>query len=196
MRKVVPDTALLIPESAKKVFAGQIFDVYQWLQTMFDGSTETFEMLKRPDTVQVIAVKDNQIVLVHDEQPGRSARLHFPGGRADEDDSWLAAAQRELKEETGMSFKTWRLIDVQQPVPKIEWFVPWFLATDFDNQTEQQLDSGEKIEVIVKDFSAIHKLILDEHEPTMTYAIPLFRRLASLEELLKLPEYAGQTVDR
>ncbi len=36
-----------IPPNAKRVFKGIIFDVYQWQQKMFDGSKETFEMLKR-----------------------------------------------------------------------------------------------------------------------------------------------------
>ena len=31
-----------LPEQAKKVFDGEIFDVYQWDQEMYDGSTETF----------------------------------------------------------------------------------------------------------------------------------------------------------
>lgn len=35
-----------LPPQAKKVFTGQIFDVYQWEQEMYDGSFETFEMLK------------------------------------------------------------------------------------------------------------------------------------------------------
>ena len=56
MRKFVPATAKLIPEEAKKVFQGEIFAVYQWPQEMFDGSFATFEMLRRADTVKILAV--------------------------------------------------------------------------------------------------------------------------------------------
>ena len=87
MKKTVPDGAILIPDNGTKVFKGNIFDVYQWPQTMFGGSTKTFEMLWRPDTVQIIGVKDDKIVLVKDEQPGRSVRTHFPGGRTDDTDT-------------------------------------------------------------------------------------------------------------
>jgi hypothetical protein len=73
MRKTLPSNAALIPDNASLAFKGQIFDVYQWPQIMFDGSTKTFEMLKRPDTVQIILVRDNKILLVEDEQP---AGLH------------------------------------------------------------------------------------------------------------------------
>src|SRR6185369_15622192 len=122
MKKVVPERASLIPDNATKAFAGQIFDVYQWPQELFDGTKATFEMLKRPDTVQILAIKDGKVVLVHDEQPGRPVQLHFPGGRVDpEDASWLEAAQRELREETGLSFKNWKMITVKQPIIKIEW---------------------------------------------------------------------------
>ncbi len=54
MNKTVPDDAILIPDSAKRMFEGIIFDVYQWKQTQFDGTTRDFEMLKRPDTVVIL----------------------------------------------------------------------------------------------------------------------------------------------
>src|SRR5487761_1525106 len=101
MKKLIPPNAILIPDNATQVFEGQSLDVYQWLQKMCDGSTKTFEMLKRPDTVQIVAIKDGKIVMVDDEQPNRAACVHFPGGILDKDDvSWLAAAKRELVEET------------------------------------------------------------------------------------------------
>lgn len=53
-----------IPSEATKVFDGVIFDVYQWQQKMFDGSIETFEMLKRVSTVGIIAIKDDKLALL------------------------------------------------------------------------------------------------------------------------------------
>lgn len=50
-----------IPINARRVFKGIIFDVYQWEQKMFDGNFKTFEMLKRPNTVEIIAIRDNKI---------------------------------------------------------------------------------------------------------------------------------------
>jgi ADP-ribose diphosphatase len=197
MKKILPTSAILIPDNASKVFSGQIFDVYQWPQKMFDGSTKTFELLKRSDTTQIIVVQDGKLFLVNDEQPGRSPRLHFPGGRADEDNSWHEAAVRELLEETGLVCKNLKLIDVVQPVPKIEWFVPWFVATDILSHKAQKLDAdGEKIEVIQKSFEDIRELVLKGREPTMQYATGLFLRCKTLDDLLNLPEFQGEEVDR
>lgn len=55
-----------IPPSAKKVFSGQIYDIYQWQQKMFDGSIETFEAAQRENVVTIIPIIDDTI-LVQDE---------------------------------------------------------------------------------------------------------------------------------
>jgi len=82
MKKIVPINAVLIPDSAERVFEGKIYDVYQWPQRLYDGSTATFEMLRRPDTVQTIGVVGDKIIVLNDEQPNRGARLSFVGGES------------------------------------------------------------------------------------------------------------------
>lgn len=197
MKKILPPSPILVPDNAKLVFKGEIFNVYQWSQKMFDGSEATFELLRRSDTVQVIAVKGDKIILVDDEQPDRASRIHFPGGRVDKDDeSWEASARRELLEETGLSFRQWRLVYVQQPIPKVEWFVPWFIACDLESEVPQKLDNGEKIKVLLKDFDTVRSAILNSNESTLNYALPLFAGLQTLDELLALPEFRGQEADR
>ena len=69
MKKIVPSNAVLIPRHAKRVFKGEIFEVYQWPQEMFDGSIKTFEMVRRPDTVATIAVIEDKIIVLEEEQP-------------------------------------------------------------------------------------------------------------------------------
>lgn len=190
MRTVIPDNAKLLPENAKCVFKGEIFDVYQWPQQMFDGTTETFEMLKRADTIKVIAIKDDKIVVLHEQQPDSPSFIDIPGGRHDHDDETeLQAAQRELLEETGMKFKTWKLLSVTQPHTKIDWFVYIFLATDFESQTEQKLDAGEKIEVQLYDFE---KLITLLKNPKNRY-LPkeVLKKAGDINGLENFPEYSS-----
>jgi len=61
----------MIPKHAKRVFTGEFFEVFNWPQKMFDGTTRTFERLKRRDGVSIIAAVNNKIVVLRQKQPGR-----------------------------------------------------------------------------------------------------------------------------
>jgi ADP-ribose pyrophosphatase len=196
MKKVIPDDAVLIPDQAERVFEGMIFDVYQWPQQLFDGSEHTFEMLKRPDTVVVIAVAGDKVLVVDDEQPHFGSRQSFPGGRVDTSDGSIqAAAEREVREETGYSFKNWRLIKVRQPYLKVEWFVYLWLAWDVADKQPQHPDAGEKIEVHELGFDELRQRVLSK-AGYLGESLSLWENIGSLEQLLKLPEFSGRTVDR
>jgi ADP-ribose pyrophosphatase len=191
MRTIIPKDARLIPNDAVRVFEGVIFDVYQWHQQMFDGSFATFEMMKRPDTIVVIPVKDDKLVVIEQEQPGHSAFYDFPGGRHDVDsEDELSAAKRELLEETGMVFETWKLVDVSQPVFKLEWFIYTFIATDFKTQTEQDLDSGEKVSIRLEEFDSAKQLSVSPKSRNM--AKELLSDLNTLDDLVNLPVYDNE----
>lgn len=145
--RILPKDAHLVPPEAERVFEGEIYDVYHWPQKLFDGSVKTFEMLKRPDTVMIIALDESGQVIVNDEeQPGGIVRKnHLPVGRMEPGESPLAAAQRELHEETGWEFGDWELLDVVQMEKKIEWFTYLFIARRALRRSTQNLDTGERI---------------------------------------------------
>ncbi len=186
IRRYTPENAKPIPQQATKVFAGTIYDVYQWEQAMFDGSTKTFEMLKRPDTVEVIGVVDGKILLNDELQPDRTERfLAIPGGRHDEpQEDELQAAKREMREETGYEFQNWKLVAASQDQPKIDRIVYVFLATDPITQGEQQLDAGEQITVRAMSLDEIQNY---DSEPELLYCPHILREVASLDNLLNLP---------
>lgn len=190
MRTIIPKNAKLVPANAERVFKGQIFDVYQWPQKMFDDSIETFEMIKRTDTVKILAIRDDKIVVLNEEQPTQPMFIDIPSGRHEhEDETELQAAQRELLEETGMKFSNWRLIGVEQPHSKIDWFVYMYLATGFESQTEQKLDPGEKITVHLKGLSELKNLLNDPKNRYLPKAI--LERVNTIEDLKNYPEYTG-----
>jgi 8-oxo-dGTP pyrophosphatase MutT (NUDIX family) len=196
MKKVIPADAVLVPDTAACVFNGQIFDVYQWPQTLYDGSRATFEMLKRPDTVSVIGIVDGKLLVIDDEQPHVGNRSSFPGGRVDADDSGtLAAAQREVHEETGYLFDNWRLLRVWQPHGKLEWFIYLYLAWDGRRDGEPHLDAGERITVHLRNFAEVKELVITK-SGYLGEALEIFEGLDCLEQLLALPEFTGQEVDR
>lgn len=190
MRTIIPANAKLIPKDAERVFSGKIFDVYQWQQEMFDGSFETFEMLKRPDTVKILAIKDSRLLIVEEQQPNTQVFFDIPSGRHDnENENELEAAKRELLEETGMKFNTWKLIKVEQPYTKIDWFVYTYVASDFVSQTDQSLDNGEKIIVHQKTFEEV--LELSKSPQNRYLPVELLDKAGSVDNILKLSEYSG-----
>ncbi len=150
-----------LPENAKKVFEGQIFDVWQWEQKMFDGSTEIFERVKRPNTAQVIATRDDKILIQKQEQPDKNGFYYsLPGGRCDDgpNEDPLAAAKRELLEETGYVSNDWVLWHEETPLAKVIWTIYTFLARDCKKEKEPHLDAGEKIENIWVGFDEFLKM--------------------------------------
>lgn len=142
-----------IPPQAKKVFTGQIFDVYQWEQTMFDGSTETFEMLQRPNMVQILTVVEDKILVIQEEQPNMPQVTSIPGGRQDAEDATpLEAAKRELEEETGYTSTEWSELFLWEPHRKIAMKQYCFLAKHATQTGVQQLDPGERISSTIISF--------------------------------------------
>ena len=134
-----------IPKHAKKVFKGVIFDVYQWKQDMFDGSTETFEAVKRPNTIEVIPVLGDKIILADQQQPNNNKHLSFFGGRQEEGEEPIDTAKRELLEEGGLESNDWELLEVYDPLFKLEWNVYVFVARNCVKTQDQKLDPGERI---------------------------------------------------
>lgn len=137
-----------IPKNAKKVFEGVIFDVYQWEQEMFDGTFETFEMLSRVNTIQIIATAGDKILLAHQSQPTKEDFYSLFGGRAEKGEQPLETAKRELLEESGLRSSDWELLKIYNPMHKIDWEVYLFVARNCKKVAEQKLDTGEKIETI------------------------------------------------
>jgi 8-oxo-dGTP pyrophosphatase MutT (NUDIX family) len=134
-----------MPPNAKLAFKGKIFEVWQWEQELFDGSTATFERLKRPDTATVIPVVGDKILLLDEQQPGTDVFLSFPGGRCDEGEDPLVAGKRELMEETGYESAEWELWSDAQPSGKIEWTMYTYIARDCTKTGELALDPGERV---------------------------------------------------
>lgn len=195
MRKVIPTDASLIPAGAQCVFKGKIFDVYHWDQELFDGSFAVFEMLKRPDTATVIAVVDDKIVVLEDEQPNRGVKLTFPGGRFDEDDeTTTAAAQRELHEEVGLTLPHWKLVEVRQPQAKNEWFIHTFVAWGDPVWEEAHVDGGERIKMELKKLADVKQLVA-ENKGFLGENSRLFDHCETIDDVIAISEYQGVFVD-
>ena len=159
MEIIRPRSKQPIPENARKVFAGKVFDVYQWEQKLFDGSVAIFEKLKRADTVVVFPVlPDGNILLTEQEHPGKEPFVGATGGGVEPGEDVLAAAKRELLEESGYVADRFVLWDAQHPASKIDWVVYTFIAKGLKQVAGPSLDPGERIKLKPVSFEELLRL--------------------------------------
>lgn len=191
MKITRPKSKQPIPASAKRVFKGEIFDVYQWPQKMYDGSMQTFEKIKRTDTVSIIPVtEDGKIILAKQQQPARKPYTGLIAGQLEPKERPLAGAKRELLEETGYSAKDWIFLDAVQPIGKIEWVAYYFIAKGCKKITNQNLDSGEKINLLYLDFDEFVKIVLEESDSN-TLKIELLEAKLNPKKMRALKKLMG-----
>ncbi len=142
-----------IPKSAKQVFKGTVFDVYQWKQKLFNGKHKIFEVAVRQSTISVIATIKDKIVVLHMQQPRTPWYYTLPGGYIDvPGETPRQAALRELLEETGLKpkrFKLWRVYNEHSRMVSKHYF---YIAQDCKKVSEIKPDGGEKIKVYLKSF--------------------------------------------
>ena len=166
-----------MPENAKKVFDGVIFDVYQWEQEMYDGSMEIFEKLKKKsDTANVIAfTEEGKVIVLEQEQPAKGKFFSLPGGMLEGGETPGEGARRELLEETGYVPRELELWHSIQLISKIDWRIYFFIAKRCKKVSEQKLDNGEKIKVHLVDFEEFVEMIFSEKIKSSEFIMKFFK---------------------
>lgn len=148
------------------VYEGKIFTVYRDTLRNVDGSEMLREVVIHPDSVAVVAVDDDdQVVLVRQyRHPVGAELLELPAGLMDEpDESPLQVAQRELAEETGLSADAWLVLLQQHPTPGMSnERVCIYLAQGLHRAVgEHQRDADEDLDVVRMPFATAVQEVRD-----------------------------------
>jgi ADP-ribose pyrophosphatase len=139
--------------SSQEVLKGVFLHAFRDTVLLPDGHSATREYVIHPGAVMVIALLTDahgQLRVVLERQfryPVGQVMIEFPAGKLDPQESVLACAQRELREETGYSAREWARAGVMHPVISYstEFIDIWF-ARDLV-LGERRLDEGEFLDV-------------------------------------------------
>ena len=141
-----------------------------------------YYVLEYSDWVNVLAItKDKKFLMIRQYRHGSATtNYEFCGGCVDADDeSPLAAAQRELLEETGYGNGKWRLNMKLSANPSTSnnWTYN-FIAEDVELIGTQNLDGGECISVHLLSLDEIKELLFNNEIIQSVHVAALWKYLA------------------
>ena len=150
--------------SSKVVFRGRVFEVTRDRVREPNGVTATREVIRHSGSVVILAVDETggEPCVLLERQYRYAAQdymLELPAGRIDPGESALAAAKRELLEETGYTARRWKKVLFFYPSPGfLEETMTVFLASGL-RSGKAQPEADEKIEHDLMPLSTISNWI-------------------------------------
>lgn len=144
------------------VFRGRLCTVEHRTATYPDGIRKVFEHVRRVPTVSILPLDARgRVLLIHEYRESRGRwRWSIPGGRVDPGQSPRAAAQRELREETGYRAQNLRHFWSQSRMGYLDWPLAIYLAIGLVRDPLPQ-DHGEEIDVVPTPLRKAYRMALD-----------------------------------
>jgi ADP-ribose pyrophosphatase len=137
-----------------------------------------YEIADTPDAVAIVALDaQKRAVLVSQRRVATGAKLlELPAGLVDEGEEPLAAAQRELREETGLHGGSWRELASFWTSPGfVNERVSVFVAEGLE-EGEPEPDEGEDIEIVRWTLPEVEARLHEMEDATTLIGLLLYLR--------------------
>ncbi|MEI3596775.1 MULTISPECIES: NUDIX hydrolase [unclassified Oceanobacillus] len=161
----------------EKIYEGKIIDLQVDDVVLPDGEKAKREIVKHPGAVAIIPItKDKKIVFVKQyRKPLEKTLVEIPAGKLDDNEQPLAAAIRELEEETGYTTKELNFVTSFYTSPGFADELIYIYITDTLEKLETpvQGDDDEFIEIIELTLDEAKQYVEEEkiHDAKTNYAI-------------------------
>lgn len=178
------------PILKKPLFKTRVFEVFEVSSLSPDGVKKEFISLNAPQwiiVVPTIKIKgEEHFIMVEQWRHGsETLTAEFPGGVADLGETPLAAAKRELLEETGKQAEKIKLAASVFPNPAImQNKCHIFLAECSANTQEQNLDEDEFLNCFTK---PVNSVIEQMGQPPFDHALMCTALMLYMKDKLKTP---------
>ena len=171
--------------SAKVVFKGKVFSVFRDEVIEPTGVKNVREVIRHNGSVVILAVDESKNPadpdVILERQYRHAARqflLELPAGRVEPGESTLAAAKREMIEETGYRAKRWTLLTKYFASPGFlgEWMQIYLAREIRDGKAQPEAD--EQIDVVRMPLSEALRLVAENkiHDGKTLIGLMLYDR--------------------
>ncbi|MBP2077793.1 NUDIX hydrolase [Oceanobacillus polygoni] len=171
---------------SEQVFNGKIINLQVDDVTLPNGKTAKRELVKHPGAVAVIPItKDNKIIFVEQyRKPLEKSLIEIPAGKLDSNENPLAAAVRELEEETGYTTNDLSFVTSFYTSPGFADELVHIYVTDqlVKMENPPQGDDDEFVEVLELTLDEAKEYVVEEriHDAKTNYAILYLHALGRL----------------
>ena len=145
------------------IYDGKIIRVEKDVIELEDGHRSTREVVFNSGGVCVLAfTEDNKVILVKQfRYPSKEELFELPGGKQDQNESFIQSGMRELKEETGYVSDDVQYFGYFYPTVAYCSEVIHMVVARNCTFNQQCLDEGEHVEVCLLDYDKVKAMILD-----------------------------------
>ena len=130
-----------------KKYKGKNIDIALY-ETKLNGTRISQEIVEQGNGVAVLAIDDDEVIVVNEFRYPVGYVLEIPAGTVDKGETPLKCAKRELLEETG--YKAKRIEHLIRFFPKLGYntqIIDCYVATELEKISEPNLDEDEFITV-------------------------------------------------